>query len=102
MKMALSFICGAVVCGLIMFGVKPVLPASADEVTNPEVIVDTANATQSVSGYISSFDKIYREALTAPFIKAESKIYDADIAEFYHELMDKTGLTNPDAGVPGN
>ena len=27
-----------------------------------------------------------------PFSKAESKIYDKDIAEYYRALMDKTGL----------
>ncbi|MHB8105462.1 MAG: hypothetical protein ACYDG5_08000, partial [Dehalococcoidales bacterium] len=53
------------------------------------------NSTQGIVDSISNFDKIYREALTEPFIKAESKISDPDIAEYYHGLMEKTGLTNP-------
>jgi hypothetical protein len=92
MKIAISFICGAVICGMIIFGVKPVLPALA-ETTNSGT--ESENTTPNIIEQISGFDKIYRDALTEPFIKAESKIYDADIAEYYHGLMVKTGLTNP-------
>ncbi|OGO20584.1 MAG: hypothetical protein A2Z15_07085 [Chloroflexi bacterium RBG_16_50_11] len=92
MKMIISFICGIVVCGMIIIGIKPVLPAFA-ETTDPEVPTD--NATQSLTGLIPDIEKIYRDALTMPFIKAESKIYDEDIAAFYRELMEKTGLTDP-------
>jgi hypothetical protein len=91
MKMAISFICGVVVCSLIIFGVNPVISTRAD-ITDP--IGESGNTTLSLANLIPDFEKIYRDALTMPFIKAESKIYDKDIAEFYHELMDKTGLTN--------
>jgi hypothetical protein len=97
MKMAISFICGAVICGLIIIGVKPVLPALA-ETTNSGATnsgTESENTTPSIVDQISGFDKIYRDALTEPFIKAESKISDPDIADYYHGLMEKTGLTNP-------
>ena len=31
-----------------------------------------------------------------PFKKAESKITDPDIAEYYRDLMEATGLDDPD------
>ncbi len=101
MKTIISFICGAVICGIIIYGVKPVLPAFA-ETTQPntdsattQLSTESENTTRNIVEQISSFEKMYREALTEPFIKAESKITDPDIAEFYHGLMEKTGLTNP-------
>jgi hypothetical protein len=92
MKMAISFICGVAVCALILFGIRPVIPAFAED-TTPTGGSD--NITQTLTSAITDFTKIYRDALTMPFIKAESKIYDEDIAAYYHELMEKTGLTNP-------
>ena len=97
MKMAISFICGVVVCGLILFGVKPIISTRADT-TDPALTSD--NTTSGLANLLPDINKIYREALTMPFIKAESKITDPDIAEFYHELMEKTGLT--DSGTPPN
>jgi hypothetical protein len=91
MKMAISFICGVVVSCLILFGVKPVLPTQAETTASGG---ESENVTTSLTNLLPDFEKIYRDALTMPFIKAESKIYDPDIAEFYRELMEKTGLTN--------
>jgi hypothetical protein len=92
LKVALSFICGAAICSLIVIGVKPVLPVMADT-TESSAVSD--NGTSFLAGLVPDIDKIYRESLTAPFIRAESKIYDEDIAAFYGGLMDKTGLTDP-------
>jgi hypothetical protein len=97
MKMAISFICGVVVCGLIIIGVKPIMPTRAD---TTDSISESDNTTSGLANLLPDFEKIYRNALTEPFIKAESKIYDPDIAEFYHGLMDKTGLT--DSGTSSN
>jgi len=94
MKMLISFICGAVICFLILYGVKPVLPALAEE-TPP--VDESENVTQSLVGLLPDIEKIYRESLTAPFIQAESEITDPDIAAFYHSLMEKTGLTDPNS-----
>ena len=95
MKIVISFICGVAVCGMILFGVKPVLPAIA-ETTDP--VDESENVTQSLSDFITDIERIYREALTTPFIEAEKQIYDEDIAAYYRTLMEKTGLTDP--GIP--
>jgi hypothetical protein len=90
MKVAISFICGAIICYLIFIGVNPVLPAMADGAVNEG---GSDNNTGSLAGLLPDFEKIYKDALAEPFIKAESKIYDPEIADYYHGLMDKTGLT---------
>ncbi len=89
MKVAISFISGAIVCGLLLFGVKTVIPtrAETDHLTD-----ESENITQSFLNLMPDIEKIYRESLIMPFEKAESKIYDEDIAEFYRELLDSTGL----------
>ena len=89
MKMAFSFMAGVAVCSLLLFTVRMVLPVQA--VTDES---DTAseNTTSGLSKLLPDIEKIYRDSLTMPFIKAESKIYDKDIAEYYRALMDKTGL----------
>ena len=53
------------------------------------------NLTQNLIDLIPDIEKIYRESLTAPFVKAKDKIYDEDIAEFYQDLIDKTILSEP-------
>ena len=90
MKMAIGFICGVIVSCLIVFGVKPVLPTQAETLPAAN---SSENATMTLANLLPDFETIYHESLTMPFIKAESKIQDADIAEFYRDLMDKTGLT---------
>jgi hypothetical protein len=97
MKMAISFICGVIVCCLIIFGVRTVTPTKADTAGS---IGESENNTLGLTNLIPDFEKIYRNALTEPFIKAEGKIYDADIADYYRGLMEKTGLT--DAGTVTN
>jgi len=88
-KVAISFISGAIVCGLLLFGVKTVIPtrAETDNLTD-----ESENITRSFLNLMPDIEKIYRESLIMPFEKAESKIYDEDIAEFYRELLDNTGL----------
>jgi len=96
-KVAISFICGAIVCSLLLIGAKTVLPTQAET----DDLSDTSeNVTQSFIDLLPDIEKIYRESLIAPFAKAESKIYDEDIAEFYSELLDSTGLRSaPDEGT---
>ena len=55
---------------------------------------NTSDNSSSLLDLLPDFDKIYRAALTEPFIKAESKIKDPEIADYYHGLMDKTGLAD--------
>jgi hypothetical protein len=88
-KMVFSFIAGVVACSMLIFGVNLVLPVFADTDNSASA---TENTTNSLTKLIPDIEKIYTEALTYPFIKAESKIYDKDIAEYYRGLMDRTGL----------
>lgn len=92
MKMAISFIAGIAVCGLLLFGVKTVLPIRAE---TDNLTTTSSNLSQSLIDLLPDIEQIYRESLTLPFRKAESKIYDEDIAEFYRELLDNTGLREP-------
>lgn len=95
--MVISFICGAIVCGLILFGAKTVIPTRAESDNSTDA---SENFTQSLLDLLPDFEKIYRESLILPFEKAESKIYDEDIAEFYRELLDNTGLrSTPSEGT---
>ena len=94
--MALSFISGLMVCGLLLFGVRTVMPIQAQTDNLSEL---SENITQSFIDLLPDIEKIYRESLTMPFRKAESKIYDDDIAEFYQELLDNTVLSEPEDGT---
>ena len=89
MRLIVAFMSGVLVCGLLILGAKSVLPTKADEDPSANT---TENITETLTNLIPDFEKIYEEALTLPFIKAESKIYDEDIAEYYSELLDKTGI----------
>jgi hypothetical protein len=70
-----------------LFGVKTVLPIKAE--TDGSI---SENVSASLVNFLPDIEKIYRDALTSPFIKAESKIYDPDIAEYYHDLVGRSVL----------
>ena len=89
MKILIGFIGGIVVCGFFMVGARVVNPTLAESV-NPGDVSD--NGSRGLINLIPDIEKIYRDALLLPFEKAESKIYDEDIAEFYRELLTRTGL----------
>ena len=97
--MAISFIAGVIVCSLILFGIRTVQPIQAENTDNLSESSD--NLSQGLANLLPDFEKIYRKALTMPFEKAESKIYDPDIAQFYKELLDETGLrySEPENGA---
>jgi hypothetical protein len=95
-KVAISFICGVVVCSLVLFGAKTVIPTRAE---TGDLSSTSENLTQSFIDLLPDIEKIYRDSLILPFEKAESKIYDEDIAEFYRELLDSTGLRRPAEGT---
>jgi UDP-N-acetylglucosamine pyrophosphorylase len=67
-----------------------VIPAQA---ATDESGLTSENNTNTLTKLLPDIETIYHDALTMPFIKAQSKIYDKDIAEYYQALMDKTGLT---------
>ena len=93
MKMSIGFIMGIAMCSLAMFGARAIMPIQAESEI-PDDISD--NVTGNFLDFLPDIELIYRESLTKPFIKAQDEIYDEDIAEFYQELMDDTGLTDPD------
>jgi hypothetical protein len=89
MKIAISFISGIVICCAVLFGARTVIPIIASTDSDSD---SSENVSQSLLDLIPDIERIYRESLTKPFVAAESKIYDEDIAEFYGELLDDTGL----------
>lgn len=89
MKTIISFISGMAVCGLLILGARMVFPVSA-ATGDPEETSD--NLSSGLLNLLPDIEMIYQESLTMPFKKAESKIYDEDIADYYRALMDKTGL----------
>ena len=95
-KMAISFISGIMICGLVLVGVRSVVPIRAETDNSSG---SSENLTQSLINLLPDIERIYHESLTMPFIKAESKIYDEDIAQFYQELLDKSVLREPGAGT---
>ena len=100
MKIALSFISGILLCGLILFGVKSVIPTQAQTDNSTDNLSEQSETlTQSLINLLPDVEKIYHDSLTMPFRKAESKIYDNDIAEFYQELLDNTVLNESGDGA---
>ena len=95
-KMVIGFFVGMVVCGLLFFGAGTILSARAGVDGSGEV---SDNATGGLAGLLPDVEGIYQQALTLPFKKAASKIYDEDIAEFYRELIDSTGLGGTGEGT---
>jgi hypothetical protein len=89
-------IIGGMVAGIILsctflVTAKIVLPVNAVDDSNSD------NSTAGLAELLPNFEEIYTQALTMPFKKAESKIYDPEIAEYYHELIRSTGLGGTEA-----
>ena len=96
MKVVLSFIAGIVVCTVLFYTVNLILPVRAmTESVDP---TNPSSDNTGLSGLLPNFEKIYTDALQMPFQKAEAKITDPDIAAFYRELMDETGLAPSKTG----
>ena len=87
MKIVISFIAGIVACSLMLIGARSVLPSLAD--TSGDTTDNTSNGLVDL---LPDIEKIYRESLLLPYEKAESKIYDPEIREYFHDLMNATGL----------
>jgi hypothetical protein len=95
-KIVISFFLGMFACGLLLFGVKMVLPIQAQTDNTSGA---SENVTQGLLDLIPDIENIYQESLNMPFRMAESKIYDEDIAEFYGALLDNTGLRGTGDGT---
>jgi hypothetical protein len=81
-----------VVCSVLFYTINLVFPVRAMTNVSDTSSTSASENDTSLSGLLPDFEKIYQNALEMPFQKAESKIYDKDIAEYYRALMDKTGL----------
>jgi hypothetical protein len=83
MKTVLSFLAGMMVCLVIVVVVSnSVLVARADE----------TGSGQDMTSLLPDTGKIYRTSLGAPYRQVDKEIRDKDIAKFYHQLMQETGL----------
>ena len=94
LKLTLSFFSGLAVCGLLLFGVQSAIPTRAQ--------TDTDNVSSdnfSLVELLPDIEKIYREALITPLQKAEEKIYDEDIGDFYRTLMERSSLDIYEDGI---
>jgi hypothetical protein len=87
MKLIVFFLAGMVVSLLIVFAIFHVgSPVQADDSVPGGDSVDLASMLPDIQGN-------YHTCLTEPFKQAETEIHDPDIANYYHKLMQKTGLT---------
>jgi hypothetical protein len=87
MKTVAGFFIGIAVCLLLVLTISHhTSTAKADD--NPATLPDGTD----LNTLIPDVDNIYREALGGPYRQVASEITDPDIARYYHNLMDKTGL----------
>jgi hypothetical protein len=101
MKMFVGFLIGiiatlAIVLAVTYFG-SPVVADTTTTTTETDENPDYNTMMPDVR-------KIYHTCLTAPFQQAEIEIHDPAIANYYHKLMQETGLTKDydDNGTTGN
>jgi hypothetical protein len=86
MKIVIGVLIGLVVGVLAaVFIINGTFSAKADESVSTETGED-------LSALLPDIGKIYRQSLGSPFREVEDEIYDEDIANFYHKLMQDTGL----------
>ena len=93
MKMIIGIFSGLMVSGLRLLGIQSALPICAqtdDAIDN--LSEASANLSQSLVELLPDIENIYREALLSPLREAEKKIYDNDVAQFCHTLLEKTAL----------
>lgn len=87
MRIITGFFLGVIFWGFLFLGIQ--MPASLiAQAGNSDVFSDNFSLEQ----LLPDLEHIYRAALTTPLQEAEKKIYDEDIAHFYHSLLVKTGL----------
>jgi hypothetical protein len=87
-KMLFGLLIGVIVGVLAaVFIFNGTLTARAQEDTGVE-----KNLIEELTGLLPDVGKIYRQCLGSPFRAVEKEIYDEDIANYYHKLMQDTGL----------
>ena len=90
MKITIGFFAGIIISGMLLWGVQTALPIRA-ETDNTTIPSDNF----SLVDLLPDIEMIYREALISPLLEAEDAIYDEDIAQFYHGLLERTVLDEP-------
>ena len=83
MKMVLGFFIGVITVTTLLFGVQFFTP----------IFAQTEEETTGLTELVPDIDKIYREALITPLLEAEKTIWDEDIAEYYHLLLQRCNFT---------
>jgi hypothetical protein len=88
MKMAMFFLAGMVASLLIVWALAHSgSPVNAEEGNGGDDPLLQLPQLPDIKG-------IYRACLTEPFKQVESEIHDPEIANYYHKLMQETGLTD--------
>ena len=93
-KITFGFFFGIALSMLLLFGIQTALPIRA-QTDNLSLFSDNF----SLVHLLPDIEKIYQEALISPLQQAEAKIYDEDIAEFYHQLLERSILSEMDDGT---
>ena len=92
---------GLIVVLIIFHSTAPVSADSGSTTTSDESSTTTIAGDNGSSTSINSADinslmpdvkKIYNSCLGAPYRQVESEITDPDIANYFHTLMNETGL----------
>jgi hypothetical protein len=99
MKMLLGFFIGTTVALLLVLIImRTTSPVSADEDSTP---ASTPTDTPSIdpvglSGLMPDVEHIYRVALGDPYRQVQKEINDPDIANYFHQYLEDTGLDKVD------
>jgi len=78
-------------------------PVVADT-TDTATVTTQTDENPDYNAMMPDIREIYHSCLTAPFQQVEIEIYDPAIANYYHKLMQETGLTKEynDNGTTSN
>ncbi len=82
MKMVLGFFSGIITMAILFLCVQLFTPLHAQD-----------EGTSSLTSLLPDIEKIYKEALISPLIKARQNIWDEDIAAYYQYLLERCSLT---------
>ena len=86
MKVIFWFLGGILFSGILLISISFGLPAFAQ--TDGTITSDN----MTLADLLPDIEKIYRDALLFPFLKAEDKIYDEEISQYYRTLLEKSGM----------
>jgi len=82
--MVLGFFIGAITVSILLFSIQFFTPLRAQ----------SEDEEPSLYDLVPDLEKINREALITPLLEAEKTIWDEDIAEYYHLLLQRCSFTD--------